>query len=91
MCPHEGAAELVRLGRIVNISAKPRLLPQAFPHLTTRCCSALTGSIFQVKYTGFPRPKWLYFALLMLIPLLYSRRPRKRLKTLFDPIVELVR
>jgi len=39
----------------------------------------------------FPRPKWLYFALLMLIPLLYSRRPRKRLKALFDPIVELVR
>jgi acyl-CoA reductase-like NAD-dependent aldehyde dehydrogenase len=39
----------------------------------------------------FPRPKWLYFALLMLIPLLYSRRPRKRLKALFDLITGLVR
>ena len=39
----------------------------------------------------FPRPKWLHFALLMLIPLLYSRRPRKRLKALFNLIVGLVR
>jgi acyl-CoA reductase-like NAD-dependent aldehyde dehydrogenase len=39
----------------------------------------------------FPRPKWLYFTLLMLIPLLYSRRPRKRLKALFDLIIGFVR
>lgn len=39
----------------------------------------------------FPRPKWLYFVLLMLIPLLYSRSPRKRLKALFDLFDGLVR
>jgi acyl-CoA reductase-like NAD-dependent aldehyde dehydrogenase len=39
----------------------------------------------------FPRPRWLHFALLMLIPLLYSRRPRKRLKALFGLITGFVR
>ena len=39
----------------------------------------------------YPRPKWLYFAFTMLIPLLYSRKARVRAKALLRLIVGLPR
>ncbi len=39
----------------------------------------------------YPRPKWLYFALLMLVPILYSRKPRKRARALVDLVTGLMK
>jgi delta 1-pyrroline-5-carboxylate dehydrogenase len=37
----------------------------------------------------YPRPKWLYFALLLLVPILYSRKPEKRARALIELITGL--
>lgn len=41
------------------------------------------------EFYWYPRPGWLYFVLLLLIPLLFSQQPRKRLNALRDLLAGL--